>query len=95
MPNNVNEGMLEDLCIESVKSEPIFKCVNEYIECSLSCLSENEKKPNKSKAKIQTYLAVKNPFVNRLGLAAHKGFWNFKKNCFSEIKQFIHDLFSE
>ena len=95
MPNNIDEGMLEDLCIESVRSKPIFECVNKYIECCLSHLPENKRNINISKAKIQTYLAIKRPIANTLGLAAIKGYWDFEENCFSEIKQFIHNLFSK
>jgi hypothetical protein len=95
MPNNIDEGMLEDLCIESIKAKPIFKCVDEYITCCLSHLSESEKNINRSKAKIQAYLACKKPIVNTLGLAARNGYWDFTEDCFSEIKQFIHNLFRE
>ncbi len=93
MPNNFDEGILEDLCIQSVESKPIFRCVDEYIECCLSRLSDNERNINISKAKIQTYLAIKKPIANTLGLAATKGYWGFEENCFSEIKEFIHNLF--
>jgi len=95
MPNNIDKGMLEDLCLESVKVNPVFECVEKYIECCLSCFPENEKNINISKAKIQTYLASKNPIVNSLGLAATKGYWDFQEKCFSEIRQFLHNLFSE
>nr|WP_207687943.1 DUF3226 domain-containing protein [Desulfonema limicola] len=93
MPNNIDKGMLEDLCIESVKANPVFECVNQYIECCLLRFPENEKNINLSKAKIQTYLAVKNPIVNSLGLAAAKGYWDFSEKCFSEIRKFICNLF--
>jgi len=95
MPNNIDEGMLEDLCIESVKSNPVFKCVNEFIECCLPHLSGKEKNINMAKAKIQTYLAAKKPIKNTLGLAALEGYWDFKENCFLEIKQFLHNLFGK
>jgi hypothetical protein len=95
MPNNIDAGMLEDLCIKSVKTDPIFACVNDYIDCCSPHLSENGTIFNKAKAKIQTYLASQSPIANSLGLAAQKGHWDFKKNCFSGIKQFLHNLFSE
>jgi hypothetical protein len=95
MPNNIDKGMLEDLCLESVKTNPVFQCVDQYISCCLLCLSENESNINRSKAKIQTYLAIKNPIVNSLGLAAQKGHWNFEDDCFSDIKKFLHTLFSK
>jgi hypothetical protein len=95
MPNNIDKGMLEDLCLESVKTMPVFECVEQYMECCMLRLSEKEKNMNMSKAKVQAYLAVKKPVVNSLGLAAIKGHWNFEDNCFSEIKRFLHNLFKE
>jgi hypothetical protein len=94
MPNNNDAGMLEDLCIESVKTYPIFACVDQYIECCLSKnLPENNKKFNRSKAKIQTYLASKTPIANSLGIAAQKQYWNFEQKCFSELINFLNNLF--
>jgi len=91
MPNNSDRGMLEDLCLESIKiNNPIYNCVNKYIDCCLD-FSEN-KNINKSKARVQTYLAGKKPIVNSLGLAAQKGHWNFSSQCFSDIKLFLHNL---
>lgn len=86
MPNNIDRGMLEDLCLESVKKQPVFKCVNDYIECCLQRFEENEKSINIS--------SVQKPIANSLGLAATKGYWNFGNNCFSDIKRFLHNLFN-
>ena len=87
------------MSIESVKTDPktkpIFKCVDQYIDCCLPHLSESSRTFNRSKAKIQTYLASQIPIANSLGLAAQKGCWNFEEDCFSEIKQFFHKLFKE
>jgi len=94
MPNNIDRGMLEDLCLESVRNQPVFKCVNDYIECCLQRLEENEKNINISKAKVQAYLSVRKPIVNSLGVAAIKGYWNVGNDCFSDIKQFLHNLFN-
>jgi len=94
MPNNLERGMLEDLCLESIKiNNPVYNCVNKYIDCCLH-FSENENM-NKSKARVQTYLACKKPIVNSLGIAAQKGHWDFKNQCFSDIKQFLHALFND
>ena len=86
MPNNIDSGMLEDLCLESIKDQPIFKCVNDYITCCQNDIST-------SKAKVQVYLASKKPIVNSLGLAAQKKYWKFDHKCFSDIKQFLHALY--
>ena len=92
MPNNIDEGMLEDLCLESVKEKLVFECVEQYIKCCMKSLTEDKKNINISKAKIQTYLAVQKPVVNSLGLAAIKKYWDFEDSCFSDIKQFLHSL---
>ena len=44
------------------------------------------------KAKVLAYLAIKNPIVNSLGLAATKGYWNLEDHCFDEIKAFMNEL---
>jgi uncharacterized protein DUF3226 len=91
MPNNIDKGMLEDLCLKSINAKPVFKCVDQYIKCVL----EQDKKIHLSKARIQVYLACKKPIVNSLGLAALKEYWNFEDHCFDEIRGFLHNLFLE
>ena len=92
MPNNVDEGMLEDLCLQSINTNPLYRCVDEYLQCCLSQISENEK-INIAKAKVQAYLATQNPLVSSVGLAAQKGYWDLKNSCFVDIKQFLRNLF--
>ncbi|MBT8419989.1 MAG: hypothetical protein KJO08_03915 [Gammaproteobacteria bacterium] len=93
MPNNLDRGMLEDLCLESVSEKPVFGCVNQYVECCLSTLPESEESTNNSKAKVQTYLAVQKDIANSLGTGAQKGYWDFEHDCFDNIKRFLQILF--
>ncbi len=93
MPNNADTGMLEDLCLESARMEPVFDCVDRYMECCLSKLPEDERPRNLSKAKVQTYLAARKEITNSLGLGARKGYWDFDHVCFEGIKQFLRELF--
>ncbi len=90
MPNNIDNGMLEDLCLKSIEQEDVFECVEKYIDCLRSL---NKEKINYSKAKVLTYLASKKPIVNTLGLAAQKEYWNFDSSCFNEVKAFLDGLF--
>nr|VFJ65612.1 MAG: hypothetical protein BECKFM1743A_GA0114220_103863 [Candidatus Kentron sp. FM]VFJ70318.1 MAG: hypothetical protein BECKFM1743C_GA0114222_105523 [Candidatus Kentron sp. FM]VFK18438.1 MAG: hypothetical protein BECKFM1743B_GA0114221_105462 [Candidatus Kentron sp. FM] len=94
MPNNRDAGMLEDLCLESIKTDPVLECVNRYMECCLSSLPENEREFNESKARVQTYLASKRDIASSLGLAAQKGYWDFENGCFHEIERFLNELFT-
>nr|VFK31981.1 MAG: hypothetical protein BECKMB1821G_GA0114241_10997 [Candidatus Kentron sp. MB]VFK35067.1 MAG: hypothetical protein BECKMB1821I_GA0114274_10987 [Candidatus Kentron sp. MB]VFK77144.1 MAG: hypothetical protein BECKMB1821H_GA0114242_11037 [Candidatus Kentron sp. MB] len=95
MPNNADRGMLEDLCLESAQGEPVFDCVDRYLDCCLSALPENERPRNYAKAKVQTYLAARKEIVNSLGVGARKGYWNLDHNCFEDIKRFLRILFAE
>jgi len=104
LPGNNNGTMLEDLCLQTVKDNPIMKCVNQYIDCvksntksKINVESHKEKKEqcfpkNIAKAKVQTYLAGKYEIVNSLGLGAKKGYWNFEHECLNDLKNFLLKL---
>ena len=87
--------MLEDLCLESVGAEPVFECVDRYMECCLSVLPEDHRPTNPSKARVQTYLATRKNIVNSLGIGTWKGYWDLDHDCFDDIKHFLHSLFSD
>jgi len=94
MPDNVTEGMLENLCLKSIKDKPIYGCINEYIKCIKKFQSDNEKEMfNEPKAFVQTYLSAQSPIANSLGVGAKKGHWDFNNKCFDDIKKFLKELF--
>lgn len=94
MPDNFCSGMLENLCLQSIKDEPIAGCIDKYIHCLNSHIPDNEKtKYNEPKARVQAYLVARAPIVNSLGLAAQNKFWNFEHPVFENIKNFLQDLF--
>lgn len=96
MPNNTEEGMLEDLCLQSIEQEPIKFCIDSYIKCVTSADDNVDfSKFNESKARTLSYLASRIPISDRLGLAAEKGHWNFNHACFDKIKDFLKSLFSK
>jgi hypothetical protein len=55
LPGNGRPGMLEDICLESVKDDVAVDCVNEYFQC----LGENlgAMPRNLAKAQVRTFLA--------------------------------------
>jgi hypothetical protein len=94
MPNNQNTGMLENLCLESLRGKTINDCINNYVNCFMKGMEDSEKNYfNKPKSKVQAYLASRVPVVSSLGLAAKKGYWNFQHPCFTDIANFLSDLF--
>ena len=92
MPNNKDAGMLETLCLQSIKNEHCQNEMEAYIECLRRFYKDNVSF-NFAKAMSQVYLASKVPLVNSLGLGAEKGYWNFNDPLFNEIKSFLIDLF--
>ncbi|MBF0399096.1 MAG: hypothetical protein HQK78_20145 [Desulfobacterales bacterium] len=94
MPDNQETGMLENLCLESIKNTPVYSCIDSFIDCLKQNQAEIEKeKFNESKSKVQSYLAMRSPIVNSLGLGAKNNYWNFNHACFADIKKFLSDLF--
>lgn len=85
VPGNKTEGMLENLCLDTVENNPILKCVNKYFSCLEEQLESNvageDKKSgkhyfprNRAKARMHAFLAGQNKLVPSLGLAAKKGY---------------------
>jgi hypothetical protein len=89
MPDNSSKGMLEDLCLESVKNHEAMRCVDDFIACSQK-LQEGPK--NISKAKVQVFIAAKPGIVNSIGLAAQRGYWNFNSEKLQPLIQFLKQL---
>ena len=89
MPDNSSKGMLEDICLETVKEHEVMKCVEHFIVCTQNL---NEKPKNISKAKVQAFLAAKPRIANSIGLGAQKGYWNFNSEIFRPLINFLNQL---
>jgi hypothetical protein len=95
MPNNSGAGMLESLCIETIKNEPVYECVDKFINCFTRLFTEEEKeKFREHKSRIQSYLATRIPIAKSIADGAQKKYWNFDHEGFSEINKFVTELFS-
>ena len=95
MPDNSTCGMLETLCLESVKTNPLYKEAEVYVDNAESLLPEpDRKKYNKPKAMVQTYLAGQPKIVNTLANAAKRNIWDYSNPVFADIVSFIKNLMS-
>lgn len=89
LPAPGSNGMLEDVCLSSVASTREMSCVLQYFKC---IKEKTGNLPNNiSKARLQTYLAAKEPGL-RLGEAAQRGLWSWENSAFSRITEFIKML---
>lgn len=89
MPDNSSGGMLEDLCLDTVKDHEAMNCVDEFIACTKR-LKEGPK--NISKAKVQAFLATRSRDVNSLGLGAQMGYWNLESEKLQPLINFLNRL---
>ena len=84
MPDNTGNGMLENLCLDTVKDDKAIECVDQFIDCA----KKLKKQPkNAAKTKAQAYLSLMPEIANSVGRGAQKGYWNFDS---SELKPLIH-----
>jgi hypothetical protein len=91
MPDNRNSGMLEDLCLETVKDEEGMECVNRFIECA-NQLENPPKNKDISKAKVQAFLAIMPGVFDMVGLGAKKKYWDFDSATLEPLKNFLWEL---
>jgi len=90
IPPNQPNGMLEDLCLASVRSDPAMICVEEYMKC----VEEKAKRQpgNPAKAKVHAWLASQVDPDKRLGEAAQAGYWRMGDSVFDSVRQFLRGL---
>ena len=83
------QGMIEDLCLESVGDQPGFSCLEDYFKC----LSERTaKKEYHSKAKFRAWMASQTEYELYVGLAAKHGFIPWEKPAFTPLREFLRQL---
>ena len=89
-PDNQNSGSLEDLCLNSVQSDPVLSCANDYLECLKKI--KNAEHPHKAKALVQVYLAKEDDGDIHMGSASERGVWDLENSSFLPIINFVKML---
>lgn len=90
LPDGTKPGMLEDVCMESVREHAAMPCVDGLFEC----LQEvGEPLPgNMSKARVYAYLATRPEPGRRIGETAGSGTWPFDSSAFKPIRELMLSL---
>lgn len=91
MPDNCKNGSIEDLCLNTIKSDSSLKCIDIFIEC-IKKIKQYSNISKISKRKVQIYLSVKPKIPNSLGLGAKQGYWDFSSKEFDSLKKFLSFL---
>jgi len=89
MPGDSEKGMLEDLCLRTVKDHPVMELIDVFVKFVLKL----EKPPkNIAKSKAQVFLAAMPDIVCSVGLGAAKGYWDFNSEELLALKSFLNHL---
>ncbi len=89
VPNGIDDGMLETLCVLSVSALPEFPCVDAYFQC----LQGHQIVPNNlQKARAHAWLASRLEPDKRVGEAAQAGYWPWDAEAFQDLWSFIRSL---
>jgi len=87
MPFEGAEGMLEDLCLQSISSDEI-KCIESFLDC----MPEKPKENRLPKAKVQAFLAAKEKPIHLLGISAQQKHWDFGHDAFKPLRELLEKL---
>ena len=86
---DLNNGMLEDLCLETVKDTEPMKCVELFFEC----VEKLPIKPtNPSKCKCQAYRAALPKSYPSVGIAALNRVWPYEHKALDELRIFLQNF---
>ena len=94
IPDGKNEGQLESLCLSTVKSKGLIKCIVSFMDCIEENLKESDYKfpKNTYKAKCRAFLSAMETDTPSLGVAAEKGYWNFDSEELNPLLDFLKQL---
>lgn len=95
LPDGNTPGMLEDLCLKALTSDPSMVCVEQYFQCLRQQGCPGPSPHHVSKAKIQTLLASKHEPGKRLGEAAQAGYWPWDQAAFQQLTSFFQRISSQ
>lgn len=83
-------GRLEDLCLATVASDPLFDCVGDFVACARR---NHEPVSREWKTRLHAYLAAKQKFVGlKIGEATKAGAWDFQHPAMANLVGLIGQM---
>ena len=95
IPDNINSGMLESLCLSTVQSKELIKCIDSFIECAQQASQKDNvyKQPkNLEKARCRAFLSTMEEDTPSLGVAGRKDYWNWDSGKLVPLLDFLKSL---
>ena len=89
LPGSGAAGMLETLLCRTFDGTDVDRCIRQFFRCAEEA---GHHIGRRDKARARAYLATKpDPHVS-VGVAAHKGYWNFDHDAFDGVRGFLTSL---
>ena len=92
VPHGRTQGVIEDVCLASVRTDPAMACVNSYFQCIAAVNTPGPRSTHTSKALLHAFLASRDDPSLRLGEAADQGIWQFEDDSFAPLKGLFRAL---
>ena len=92
IPHGRENGMIEDVCLDSISDDPAMDCIERYFECIGESVTSGPREVWSSKARLHAFLASRDRPDLRIGEAADAGVWNFDHESFLPLKDLLKSL---
>lgn len=90
LPDCHSRGMLETLCLRSVRDNDVMRCVTEFFDC---VRRESDTQPaNMDKARTQVFLATRRRPGLLVSQAADAGYWPWDHPAFEPVRRFLSEM---
>jgi hypothetical protein len=90
VPDNHSPGKIETLCLESVRDDPAWECLDVFFTCFGK--RGGILPTNIEKARAQAFLATRAIPALPVGLAADEGYWKFENAAFQNLTTFLRRI---
>lgn len=92
LPDDQNAGMIETLCVDAIRGDPVFSCIEEFFDCAEQQGANLPEGIQRAKNLAQAYLSTRKETQMFPGIAAYRGYWPWDNEAFVELKQFLQSL---
>lgn len=90
LPDGESPGMIESLVLRAVAVDPVFPCVNQYLECVQRSLGSTPQPLDK--ARLLAFLSSRPDIKPLLGHAARAQYLELDSEVYEPLKTFLHNI---
>ena len=91
-PDGADPGMIETLCLRSIRDNTAYECIEAFIACAASKGMPIPDGFKRDKHLAQVYLAMQKEVQISPGKASHTGAWPFDHDAFRSLRDFLQAI---